>query len=149
MQEAPIQILEVRAGEGEAPVTITFTITADASQAVFTALSEELDRRRNRPVAGVEELLALRAQVALIERFDPLAGAHALICFSDADLRACLLGLANYENRVGGEHYQPLDLRERLQVIAEIAPILWDANATAAAAVVAAGRRAPLTRVAS
>ncbi len=133
MHEAPVQILEVRAGERQRPVKITCAVTADASQAVFTALSEQLDRRRLEPIATVEELLALREQVALIERCAPLAtgGAHALICLSHADLRACLLELSSYASRVGGEHYQPAELRERLQTIARITPILWDANANA------------------
>jgi hypothetical protein len=136
MHEAPVQILEVRAGERQRPVKITCAVTADASQAIFAALSEQLDRRRLEPITTVEELLALREQAALIERFAPLATgeAHALICLSHADLRACLLELSSYASRVDGEHYQPAELRERLQAIARITPILWDANANANAA---------------
>jgi len=136
MQETPVQILEVRAGEGERPVTITAAVTADASRAIFMALSEELDRRRREPTASVEEVLALREQIALVERFAPLAsaGTHAIVQVTESDLRACLLALTDYADRVDGEHFQGVDLRERLQVIAQVTPVLWDANATAAAA---------------
>ena len=146
MQETPVQILEVRAGAGERPVTITAAVTADASRAIFMALSEELDRRRREPTASVEEVLALREQTALVERFQrfaPLAsaGTHAVVQVTESDLRACLLGLTDYADRIDGEHFQAVDLRERLQVIAQVTPVLWDANTTAAAA--AAGE--PLT----
>jgi hypothetical protein len=136
MQEAPIQILEVRADRPERAVTITAAVTAGASQAMYVALSEQLDRRRAVPTASVDDLLALREQTALVERFAPLASAraHAIVSFAASDLRACLLDLAAYAQRVDGEHFQPADLRERLQLIAEITPVLWDANASAAAA---------------
>jgi hypothetical protein len=147
MQETPIQVLEVRAGEGEGPVTITAAVSADASQAIFIALSEELDRRRQDPTAIADDVLALRGHIQLLERFAPLAraGAHGIVQATDVDLRTCLLVLTDYAARVDGEHFQPLDLRGRLQVIAQITPVLWDANATAAAAAAAAGE--PLTRV--
>lgn len=134
MHETPVQVLEVRAGDGERPVTITAAITADASQAILIALSEALDRHRREPVASVEDVLRLREQASLVERFEPLAsaGAHAIVQLTELDLRSCLLALTDYADRVDGEHFQPADLRERLQVIAEITPVLWDANATAA-----------------
>jgi hypothetical protein len=140
MQETPVQILEVRAVEGERPVTITAAVTADASRAIFIALSEQLDRRRREPTASVEDVLVLREQTALLERFEPLAsaGEHAIVEVTESDLRACLLALIDYADRVDGEHFQPADLRERLQVIAQITPVLWDANANAAAAAAAA-----------
>jgi hypothetical protein len=53
--------------------------------------------------------------------------------FPASDLRACLLELTQYSERVDGEHFQPVELRERLQVIAQLAPVLWDAHASAAA----------------
>jgi hypothetical protein len=139
MQETPVQILEVRAGEGERPLTITAAVNADASRAIFTALSEQLDRRRREQTASVEDVLALREQTALVERFAPLAnaGAHAIVQVTEADLRTCLLALTDYTARVDGEHFQPVDLRKRLHVIAQITPVLWDANATAAAAAAA------------
>jgi len=135
MQETPVQILEVRAGEGERPVTITAAVTANASRAIFIALSEELDRRRREPTVSVEEVLALREQTAMVERFEPLAsaGTHAIVQVTESDLRACLLVLTDYADRVDGEHFQAVDLRERLRVIAQITPVLWDANAAAAA----------------
>jgi hypothetical protein len=146
MQESPLQILEVRADEPQRSVTITAAVTAGASQAMFVALSEQLDRRRAEPTATVEDVLALRDQTALVERFAPLASAraHAIVSFAASDLRACLLDLTEYAERVNGEHFQPGELRERLQLIAQITPVLWDANASAAAA--AGGD--PLTRVA-
>ena len=49
MQENPVQILEIRAADGERPVTITAAVTADASRAICTALSEQLDRRSREP----------------------------------------------------------------------------------------------------
>jgi len=136
MQEAPVQILEVRAGESDRPVTITAAVSADASGAILTALSEQLDRRRREPTQSVEAVLALREHTALMERFEPLAtaGTHAIMSLSDAELRACLLELTHYADRVDGDHFQPVELRERLQLIAHVTAVLWDANAAAAAA---------------
>lgn len=136
MQETPVQILEVRAGDGEPRVGVTAAVTADASRAIFTALSEQLDRRRRELTASVEDVLRLREQATLVERFEPLAaaGAHAIVAFSESDLRACLLELTDYADRVDGEHFQPVELRARLELIAQITPALWDANAAAAAA---------------
>lgn len=146
MHEDPIQILEVRADAEQRSVTITAAVTADASWAIFIALSEQLDRRRAHPTASVGDVLGLREQTALVERFAPLAtaGAHAVVQFTESDLRACLLDLTGYTDRVDGEHFQPLELRERLQVTAQITAVLWEANATAAAA--SGGQ--PLTRAA-
>jgi hypothetical protein len=145
MHDDPLQILEVRADQGQRPVTITAAVTADASRAIFVALSEQLDRRRAAPTASVSDVLALREQTALVERFAPLAtaGAHAVVQFTDSELRACLLDLTGYTDRVDGDHFQPVELRERLRVTAQITPVMWEANATAAAA--AAAGRAPLT----
>ena len=135
MAEDLIQILEVRAGGVQHPVTITASFNADAGHAIFIALSEQLDRRRAHLIGDTEDALALRQQTELLERFAPLASsrAHAIIQLTDDELRACLVDLAAYRERVDGEHYQPLELRERIQVITEISPVLWDANATAAA----------------
>jgi hypothetical protein len=147
MEDNPIQILEVRADEQDHSVTITAAVTADASRAIFVALSEQLDRHRVQPTESVEDVLALREQQSLAERFAPLAtaGAHAIVSFSESELRGCLLDLTDYAVRVDDEHFQPVELRQRLHVIAEITPVLWEANATAAAA--AAGDE-PLTRAA-
>lgn len=136
MQETPVQILEVRADERERSVSITAAVTAEASSAIFVALSEQFDRHRERPIESVEDVLALRDQQSLVERFEPLASAaaHAIVRFSESELRACVLDLSGYAERVDGEHFQPVELRERLQVIAQITPVLWDANASAAAA---------------
>jgi hypothetical protein len=144
MQENPIQILEVRADEQDRSVAITAAVTADASQAIFVALSEQLDRHLQQPTETAEDVLGLREQQLLVERFAPLATAraHAVVRFSASELRACLLDLTDYTERVDGEHFQPVELRERLQVIALITPVLWDANAAAAAA------GGPLTRAA-
>jgi hypothetical protein len=136
MQEHPIQILEVRADAQSVSVAITAAVTGHASRAVFVALSEQLDRHRSQPAETAEDVLALREHQTLVEQFAPLAtvGAHAVMRFTEAELRACLLHLAAYAERVDGEHFQPVELRERLEVIAEITPVLWDANAAAAAA---------------
>jgi hypothetical protein len=136
MHEHPIQILEVRADAEQGSVMITAAVTVDASRAIFIALSEQLDRRRAHPTASVGDVLAMREQTALVERFAPLAtaGAHAVVQFTESDLRACLLDLNGYASRVDGEHFQPVDLRERLQVTAHITAVLWEATATAAAA---------------
>jgi hypothetical protein len=146
MQENPIQILEVRGDEHDHPVTITAAVTADASRAIFVALSEQLDRQLQQPTETVEDVVALREQQSLVERFAPLAtaGAHAIVRFTESELRGCLLELTGYRERVDGEHFQPLELRERLQAIAQIILVLWDANATAAAV----GGSKPLTRAA-
>ena len=148
MQATPVQILEVRAREGERPVTIAAAVTAEASRVIFVALSEQLDRRRRKPAASVEDVLAWREQSALVERFEPLAsaGQHAIVQITESDLRACLLALTDYADRVDGEHFQPADLRGRLQLIAQIIPVLWDVNATAAADGLAAEE--PLTHAA-
>ncbi len=136
MQENPLQILEVRADDQDRSVSITVAVTADASRAIFVALSEQFERHGRKPAESVEEVLALREEQSLVERFAPLAtaGAHAIARFTEPELRACLLDLTDYTERVDGEHFQPAELRERLQVIAEIISVLWDANATAAAA---------------
>src|ERR1035441_2096261 len=136
MHEDPIQLLEARADAEQRSVMITAAVTADASRAIFIALSEQLDRRRAHPTASVGDVLGLREQTALVERFAPLAtaGAHAVVQFTESDLRACLLDLTGYTARVDGEHFQPGELRERLQVTAQITAVLWEANATAAAA---------------
>jgi hypothetical protein len=136
MHQDPLQILEVRADTEQRSVTITAAVTADASRAIFIALSEQLDRCRARPTPSVEDVLALREQTALVERFAPLAtaGAHAVVQFTTSELRACLLDLTGYTDRVDEEHFQPLELRERLRVTAQITAVLWEANATAAAA---------------
>jgi hypothetical protein len=138
MQETPVQVLEVRADERERSVSVTAAVTADASRAIFVALSEQFDRHRGRPIESAEDALALRAQQSLVERFEPLANAaaHAIVRFTESELRACLLDLAGYAERVDGEHFQPAALRERLQLIAQITPVLWDANASAATAAV-------------
>ncbi len=124
---------------------ITAAVSADASQAIWVALSEQLDRRRAAPITSVEDALALREQVELAERFEPLAsaGAHTIAQFTDAELRACLLDVTTYADRVNGEHYQHPELRERLQTIATLTPVLWEANATAAAAAAEALSVAP------
>jgi hypothetical protein len=136
MQENPIQILEVRADDQDGSVAITAAVTADASRAIFVALSEQLDRHRRQPTETVEDVLVLRERQSLVERFAPLAtaGAHAIVRFTESELRACLLDLTGYTERVDEEHFQPVEVRERLMVIGQITPVLWDANATAAAA---------------
>jgi hypothetical protein len=136
MQENFIQILEVRTDEQDQSVSITAAVTADASRAVFVALSEQLDRHGRQPAESVEDLVGLRAEQSLVERFAPLAAAdaHAIVRFTESELRTCLLDLTDYTERVDGEHFQPVELRERLRVIAEMTPVLWDANAAAAAA---------------
>jgi hypothetical protein len=146
MDDDPIQILEVRAHGEQRNVTITAAVTADASRAIFVALSEQLDRRRAAPTTSVSDVLALREQSALVAQFAPLAsaGAHAVVQFTHSDLQACLLDLTAYTDRVDGEHYQPVELRERLRLTALVSAALWDAHATASAA--AAGE--PLTRAA-
>jgi hypothetical protein len=134
MQQNPMQILEVRGDGQDRPVAITAAVTADASQSIFVALSEQLDRHLQQPTETVEDVLVLREQQSLVERFAPLAsaGAHAIVQFTESELRACLLELTNYTQRVDREHFQPVELRERLQTIAQIVPTLWDANASAA-----------------
>ena len=115
-------------------MTITLAVSGGASQAVLTALSEQLDRRRRTEIDTVDEVIALREQTALVERFEPLAAAdaHAVVSLTDSELRGCLLELTAYADRVDGEHFQPSELRERLAVLAEITAALWDANAAAA-----------------
>ncbi|MGA9856606.1 MAG: hypothetical protein WBQ18_02020 [Solirubrobacteraceae bacterium] len=134
MQDQLVQILEVRAGDNERALTITGAVTGDASRAIFTALSEQLDRRRRDALDGADDVLQLREETALAERFEPLAagGTHAVLSLTDAELHACLLGLTAYANRMDGDHYQPPELRERLGVIAGVLAVLWDANAAAA-----------------
>jgi hypothetical protein len=145
MHEHPIQILEVRVDERDRSVAITAAVTAEASAAVFVALSEQLDRHGRRPTESVEDVVALRERQSLAEKFAPLAaaGAHAIVRFTASELRGCLLDLTDYAERVDGEHFQPAELRQRLQAIAQITAVLWDANSSAAAA-----ERGPLTQAA-
>jgi UDP-N-acetylmuramyl pentapeptide synthase len=150
MQTHPFHILAVRADEQDRSVAITVAVTADASRAIFVALSEQLDRHRRNRTESAADVLMLREQQALVERFAPLAAAdaHAVVRFSESELRGCLLDLTDYAQRVDGEHFQPAELRERLRVIAEVASAMWDANATAAAAAAAAAGGEPLTHAA-
>jgi hypothetical protein len=136
MPDDPIQILEVRADGAPRPVTITAAVTADAGQAIFIALSEQRDRRRWNPIASPEDVLAVRQQTELVERFAPVASsrAHAIVQLTEDELRACVLDLADYRERVDGEHFQPVELRRRLQITAQILAVLWEANAAVAAA---------------
>ena len=140
MQDESVQILEVRAGDGERPLTVTAAVTSDASQAIFTALTEQLDRRRAVPCDDAADVVALRDEAALAERFEPLAagGAHAVLSLTEAELHSCLLGLSAYADRMDGDHYQPPELRQRLGVISGVVAVLWDANAAAAATAEAA-----------
>lgn len=136
IQDASLQLLEVRAAEGARPVTITVAIAAGAIQAICTALSEQLDRDRQARTEKAADVLALRELSALIERLQPLAAAdaHAVISFSQDDVDTCLRELSHYIRRADGEGYQAPDLRDRLRVIARIFPILRDAQKEARAA---------------
>lgn len=136
MAEDPIQILEVRADHAERVVAVTAAVTAAAADVIFIALSEQLDRRRWHSTESVDDVLALRQRSELVERFAPLAkaGAHAIVGLTEHEFRDCLLELSDYRERVDGEHYQPAELRERLQLIALILAILWDTNGAVAAA---------------
>ncbi len=140
MPEPPFQILEVRAGDGARPLTITAAVTAEATAAVHTALAEQLDRRRQEPIERPDEVAELRDEAALVERFAELAsaGAHAVVTLSQGELQSCLMGLTRYADRVDGDHFQPVELRERLPVIAGVLAAMWDANAAAAQAQAAA-----------
>ena len=136
MPQDPIQILEVRAGGTERSVTVTAAVTAGAGDAIFIALSEQLDRARRYSTESVKDVLALRGRIELVERFAPLAraGMHAIVQLTEDELRGCLLELSDYRERVDGEHYQPVELRQRLQLTVQIIAVLWDTNATVAAA---------------
>lgn len=136
MPEDPIQILEVRANPAERVVAVTAAVTAGAAHVIFIALSEQLDRRRRDSTESAEDVLALRQRIELVERFAPLAraGAHAIVQLSEQEFRDCLLDLSEYRERLDGEHYQPAELRQRLQLTAQITAILWDTNAGVAAA---------------
>jgi hypothetical protein len=135
MEEAPAQILEVRPSRADVEASITLAASAEACQAIFVALSEQLDRKRTEPLEGAEHVQELRRAAALVERFEALAGtgAHAVIQLSPEELRACLLELTGYADRMDVDGFQPPELRERLEVIGRINPVLWDANAAASA----------------
>jgi hypothetical protein len=137
LPEAPFRILEVRASDGERPVTITAAIAADALQAICTALSEQLHRHAHSRTENAEDILTLREHTALVERLQPLAAGqgHAVVAFTDAELRTCVLELTRYVERVDDEHYQDPDLRARLEVIGLLTPALWEAIAAAAATI--------------
>jgi hypothetical protein len=144
MQEATVQILEVRSATGELPASITLSVTSGASQAIFTAVSEQLDRRRQDPVEGADDVTELRDAASLVERFEGLARAeaHAVVTFSPPELRSCLFDLTAYTERMDADQFQPPELRERLAVLAQVMPVLWDANTAAADAAVPAGNLA-------
>lgn len=131
MEETTAQILEVRPAESGRDASITLAVSSQASQAALVALSEQLDRRRAEPLESAGDVQELRQATDLVERFEALAaaGAHAVVRFSPEELRACLLELTGYVERMDIDGFQPPELRERLQVIAQITPVLWDANA--------------------
>lgn len=133
VDELPIQVLEVRFAGREGPPSITLSLSADAIRAILTALSEQLDRRRAEPLQEARDVLELRQATELVERFEALvaAEAHAVVSFAPDQLRSCLLELTGYADRMDVEGFQPPELRERLRLIAEITPVLWDANAEA------------------
>jgi hypothetical protein len=140
MQETAVQILEVRAGDETRPLTITVAVTSDAAGAIHTALSEQLDRRRQEPMESPDDVSELREAITLVERFAELAaaGAHAIVSLSQDELQSALMGLTQYADRVDGEHFQPPELRERLEILADVTATMWDANAAAAEAQAAA-----------
>lgn len=135
MDELPTQILEVRPAGPDLEASITLAVSSEASRAILTALSEQLDRRRSDSLEEAGEVLELRQATELMERFEALAAAeaHAVISFSPGELRSCLLELTSYADRMDIDGFQPPELRERLALIAEITPVLWDANAAASA----------------
>lgn len=134
VDELPIQVLEVRFAGREAPPSVTLSLSAESNRAILTALSEQLDRRRSRPLEEAQDVLELREATELVERFEALAAAeaHAVVSFSPDQLRSGLLELTGYADRMDIEGFQPPELRERLRLLAEITPVLWDANAEAA-----------------
>jgi hypothetical protein len=140
MPETSVQILEVRAGDETRPLTITVAVTTDAAGAIHIALSEQLDRRRQEPMESPDDVAELREAITLVERFADLAaaGAHAIVTLSQDELQSALMGLTQYADRVDGEHFQPVELRERLETIADVTASMWDANAAAAEAQAAA-----------
>jgi hypothetical protein len=133
MEEVPTQILEVRPGGLGSDASITLSVSSQAARVILTALSEQLDRRRAEPLEGAHDVHGLRQATELVERFEALAAAdaHAVVRFSGDELRSCVLELTSYADRMDVDGFQPPELRERLQVIAEISPVLWDANAAA------------------
>jgi hypothetical protein len=140
MEEAPVQVLEVRPSLGGPEPAITLSVSSQASRAILTALSEQLDRRRSLPLEGAGEVLELRQANELAERFEALvaAAAHAVVRVTAEELRFWLLELTGYVDRMDIDGFQPPELRERLGLIAQITPVLWDANAAAAARPLAA-----------
>ncbi len=140
MEQTPVQILEVRGGEPSLAPSITLSVSDEASRALLVALSEQLDRRRAEPLEAAEDVHGLRHAAELVERIESLvaAQAHAVVRFSPEELRFCLLELTSYADRMDIDGFQPPDLRDRLQVIARITPVLWDANAAASAPPLAA-----------
>jgi hypothetical protein len=135
MQELPTQILEVRPAGRGLEASVTLAVTSEASPAVVIALSEQLDRRRSEPLQEAGDVLELRQATELMERFEALAAAeaHAVVSFSPAELRSCLLELTSYADRMDTAGFQAPELRERLRLIAQITPVLWEANAAASA----------------
>jgi hypothetical protein len=131
MDETTAQILEVRPAGSGLEASITLSVSSRASQAALVALSEQLDRRRAEPLESAEDVQELRQATELVERVEALAaaGAHALVRFSPEELRACLLDLTGYAERMDIDGFQPPELRERLQTLAQITSVLWDANA--------------------
>lgn len=133
MEEVPTQILEVRPGGLGSDKSITLSVSAQAARAILTALAEQLDRRRAQPLEEAHAVRELRQATELVERFEALvaADAHAVVQFSPDELRSGLLELTSYADRTDIDGFQPPELRERLQLIAAITPVLWDANAAA------------------
>ena len=131
MEDSAVQILEARPSGSGIQASVTLSVSAPASRAIFRALSEQLDRRRSEPLEGADDVQVLRRATELVERFGALVAvdAHAVVRFSPEELRSCLLELTAYADRMDTDGFQPPELRERLGVIAQVSPVLWDANA--------------------
>ena len=141
-----VEAQEIRSHGPDRPVAVTATWSAPALQAVAAALSEQLARLGQDPVEDADQMLVLRHQTLLAERFadHASAGAHALLAFDDTELSVCANLLNDYLRRVDGDDagYQPPELREQLRILRLVQASLCEIVSEARAAAVAAREHA-------
>lgn len=136
---AAVQLEEVRGLGPDRPAAVTLSWSAAAIGAAAQAFSEQLARRRSAPLQDAGDVLVLRAQATLGERFQELsiAQASAMVVFDDTELASIRSALCAYVRRVDVDAYQPPELRERIAVLREVTVALCEAISEARAAVAA------------
>jgi hypothetical protein len=139
--EQTVHAEEIRSQGPDRPVAVTATWSSQALEATAAALSDQLARLRQTPAEDAEQVLVLRNQTALADRFaeHASAGAHAMLVFDDTELCVCMRLLNDYLVRIDGDDagYQPPELREQLHTVRLVRTSLCEIVSEARAAVLA------------